>query len=240
MFALAAAAALAAATAQQPLIGIYPTMVPEYYEAYTEYLAQAGGRSVVLPRFFADDPAELDRLFRSINGLLIPGGDRFVGNGSVDAFVARATRANLAEADYFPIWGTCLGFEYMVDIVGGRGAMDPPAPGDPIVPGFDSEGIPLPLNLTRFAKGSRMLRGVGEAVLGWVQRENITYNAHQNGVEPAAFARDERLSAAFRVLGSSVDRKRRPFVALIEGISLPYYGAQFHPEKIEFVCCPSV
>ena len=121
--------------ADSPLIGIYPTMVPDYYVAYEKWVAQAGGRTVVLPRFFAHEPQALERLFASLNGLLIPGGGDFVGNGSVDAMVARATRAN-REGDYFPIWGTCLGFEYLVDILGGPGALVPRAPGDPIVPGF--------------------------------------------------------------------------------------------------------
>ena len=220
--------------ADSPLIGIYPTMVPDYYVAYEKWVAQAGGRTVVLPRFFAHEPQALERLFASLNGLLIPGGGDFVGNGSVDAMVARATRAN-REGDYFPIWGTCLGFEYLVDILGGPGALVPRAPGDPIVPGFDSELLPRALNLTAAVRGSRMLGGASDALLRWAARENVTYNMHHRGVEPASFASNPRLDSSMSLLASSTDRRGRPFVAAFEGDNLPFYGVQFHPEKIEFV-----
>mmetsp|Transcript_30629 Transcript_30629/g.97794 ORF Transcript_30629/g.97794 Transcript_30629/m.97794 type:complete len:290 (+) Transcript_30629:228-1097(+) len=228
------ALALAAAAARTPLIGIYPTMFPDYYEAYADWVAQAGGVSVVLPRNITA-PSEVELVFQSINGLLIPGGESFVGNGTVDALIARVLRANLAEADYFPVWGTCLGFEYMVDILGGPGANEPRAPGDPIVPGFDAEGLPRPLHLTSAGAGSRLLRGAGAPLLRAAQSENVTYNAHTQGVEPLSFERNTRLNSTLRVVGTSIDRNLRPFVALVEGIVLPFYASQFHPEKIEFV-----
>jgi gamma-glutamyl hydrolase len=230
------ALALAAVAAKGPLIGIYPTMFPAYYEAYADWVAQAGGVSVVLPRNITD-PSEVELVFQSISGLLIPGGEAFVGGGTVDALVARAARANLAEDDYFPIWGTCLGFEYLVDILGGPGANDPRAPDDPIVPGFDAEDLPRPLQFTSAGAGSRLLRGAGAPLLRAAQEENVTYNSHTQGVEPLAFERNPRLNGTLRVLGTSTDRNLRPFVALVEGIALPFYGSQFHPEKIEFVRC---
>ena len=151
-----------------------------------------------------------------------------------DAMVARATRAN-REGDYFPIWGTCLGFEYLVVILGGPGALVPRAPGDPIVPGFDSELLPRALNLTAAVRGSRMLGGASDALLRWAARENVTYNMHHRGVEPASFASNPRLDSSMSLLASSTDRRGRPFVAAFEGDNLPFYGVQFHPEKIEFV-----
>jgi len=222
------------ATTRRPLVGIYPTMFPDYYEAYADWIAQAGGDSLVLPRNLTDDSL-LEATFRSINALLIPGGADFVGNGSVDAFVYRAVRANLDDGDFFPIWGTCLGFEYLVDILGGPGALVPRSPADPIVPGYDAEGLALPLNLTEAATNSRLFHGVDPALLDAVRRENVTYNAHVQGIEPSSFMRNTPLKETFRVLGTSVDRNGRSFVALIEGARLPFYGTQFHPEKVEFV-----
>eukprot|EP00967_Tisochrysis_lutea_P128704 scaffold220512_cov23-Tisochrysis_lutea.AAC.2 len=209
-------------------------MFPDYYEAYADWIAQAGGDSLVLPRNLTDDSL-LEATFRSINALLIPGGADFVGNGSVDAFVYRAVRANLDDGDFFPIWGTCLGFEYLVDILGGPGALVPRSPADPIVPGYDAEGLALPLNLTEAATNSRLFHGVDPALLDAVRRENVTYNAHVQGIEPSSFMRNTPLKETFRVLGTSVDRNGRSFVALIEGARLPFYGTQFHPEKVEFV-----
>ena len=40
--------------------------------------------------------------------------------------------------DYFPVWGTCLGFELLTTIVGGEG----------ILSQVDAENYSIPLNLT--------------------------------------------------------------------------------------------
>ena len=87
--------------------------------------------------------ANLTRLFNSVNGLFIPGGgtDLFKGEKEIQAsnntagtqgpheltdfakagifLVKLAKEANDA-GDYFPVWGTCLGFELlMLEAAGG-------------------------------------------------------------------------------------------------------------------------
>ena len=56
-------------------------------------------------------------MFAGVNGLLIPGGATSIfHSGYADAsnaFFQMAKEANDA-GDFFPIWGTCLGFEMMV------------------------------------------------------------------------------------------------------------------------------
>ena len=101
----------------RPLIGIYPTVghSPGAYDEYQSWLSAAGADSRVLPTTFTG--AKLEPLFQSLNGFLIPGGGDPFGE-SVDAMVRRAVRANEG-GDYFPVWGTCLGFEWLTDIFGG-------------------------------------------------------------------------------------------------------------------------
>lgn len=82
--------------------------------------------------------------------------------------------------------------------------------------GFDSENLPLPLNLTAEAADSRMF-GQSKALLNILGTEAVTMNNHMSGVTPAAFAGNARLTSMFNILSTNVDRKNREFVSTIEG-----------------------
>ena len=53
---------------------------------------------------------------------------------------ALALQANQAEDDFFPIWATCMGYEYLLMLVSDEGV-------DILQSGFDAENVSLPLNL---------------------------------------------------------------------------------------------
>ena len=161
----------------------------------------------------------------SMNGFLIPGGGSDL-SPSARAMVERAVKAHDA-GDYFPVWGTCLGFEWLDDTFGGVGA---------IVAGFDAEALPLPLTFTPSMNESRVYKNASASLRHALETQAITYNAHTSGITPLSFASNTKLVATFSVLSTSIDRKGKAFVAQIEGKNgLPIYGNQFHPEKIEFV-----
>ena len=205
----------------RPLIGIYPTVghSPGAYDEYQSWLSAAGADSRVLPTTFTG--AKLEPLFQSLNGFLIPGGGDPFGE-SVDAMVRRAVRANEG-GDYFPVWGTCLGFEWLTDIFGGsRSTIDD---------GYDSEGLKLPLTFTAAAAASRTYAAQNASVQHWLATEPLTYNLHHEGIEPRRFAANKGLHESMNVLATGADRKGRAFVAQMEHKTLPIYGNQFHPEK---------
>ena len=128
--------------------------------------------------------------------------------------------------DHFPVWGTCLGFEWLVDIFGGNGS---------IVAGFDAENLAAPLILTHEAATSRTYAMANASLIEQLETKNITFNAHSKGIGVAAAYANTKLMEVFHVLSISVDRSGKQFVAQIEGKLLPIFGNQFHPEKIEFV-----
>jgi gamma-glutamyl hydrolase len=57
------------------------------------------------------------------------------------------------------------------------------------------------------------------------------YFHHEYGITLRRFMRTASLRKAFRVLATSHDRDGKEYVSLIEGIGLPFYGIQAHPEK---------
>jgi gamma-glutamyl hydrolase len=204
-----------------PVIGIYPTIDGNYLDAYKKWVGEFGAKTKVFPK----ESNDVEALFNSVNAFLIPGG----GSGLAplaDAMIKRARKAHDA-GDYFPVWGTCLGFEWIVESVGGTSS---------IGPGFDSEDLPADLQFSDAATASRLFKGANSSLMKWFAGENITYNNHKQGILPSKEKKNKDLTSAFSVLATSLDRKSKPFVAMIEGKDgLPIWGSQFHPEKIEFV-----
>jgi len=135
--------------------------------------------------------------------------------------VERAVQANKA-GDFFPVWGTCDGYEWIVEIFGGKLIKSG---------SFDSEDYPHTMDFTDAMKSSRIYASANASLLTWLAKENISYNAHSAGVDPA----DSEVPKTFNVLATDFDRKGKRYIAQIEGKSLPIYANQFHPEKIQFV-----
>jgi gamma-glutamyl hydrolase len=184
----------------------------EAIEGIANLATDASSRSEqVLARLEARDGATDD-------GVARPRGSKEAVEG---AMVERAVQANGA-GDFFPVWGTCDGYEWIVEIFGGTLIKSG---------SFDSEDYPHTMDFTDAVKTSRIYASANASLLSWLANENITYNAHKAGVDPA----DPEVPKTFNVLATDVDRKGKPYIAQLEGKTLPIYANQFHPEKVQFV-----
>jgi len=168
---------------------------------------------------------------KGLNGLLFPG-----GGSSLDLtspFFKKASylfNAAIKLNDngvYFPMWGTCLGFQFLN--IMGAGEDESVLTGN-----FDSEDYPIPLDFTPAAKSSYILSTMAPDILNALSSQNITQNEHSFGVIPDVYNTHPKLSAFFNVLATNVDRKGKAFVSLVEGKKYPVYASQFHPEKNNF------
>eukprot|EP01137_Pigoraptor_chileana_P023773 Opistho-2@90644 len=195
--------------------------------SYVKWVESAGARVVPIPFNATDD--ELIYLFNGINGLLWPGGNTDVDAASVYQQRSKflydlAVKAN-AVGDFFPIWGTCLGFEQLSLITSGDEA---------ILGDFDADNATWPLHFTPEAAASRMFGAATPSVIAAFEREAICENLHEHGVVPEKYATNANLASTYRVLAVNRDRNGQPFVSAIEGIALPFYATQFHPERNAF------
>lgn len=205
----------------------------EYIAAsYVKWVESAGGR--VLPIPYDASPEDLDTIFASVNGLLFPGGSSLISKGAQHLF-SRAREANEG-GDFFPVWGTCLGLEWMVEAVCAEAEEE-----DPSLPHFimdndyDAWNLTLPLLFTETASTSRLFQGMNPSLLSAATTQNLTLHNHHKGVSPAHLVATPALAEFFDVLSTNFDREGLAFVSTVEGKDgMPFYGVQFHPEKALF------
>jgi len=86
------------------------------------------------------------------------------------------------------------------------------------------------LFFTPESKRSRMFGSAPTSVLETLATTNCTMNWHHQGVAPSLYETNQNLANFFRILSTNVDRENKPFISSMEGINIPFYGTQFHPE----------
>jgi len=172
---------------------------------------------------------ELTRLFHSVNGLLLPGGDANFSPGlpfydGAHHLVQMAMEAN-RQGTYFPVLGICQGMQMLTVMLAGSNCSAI------AINAFDSENLSLPLDFTPAADSSMLW---GEAPL-WVKesvtQRNLTFNNHDDGLPPEYVEQFPGLKQSIVVLSTNQDRKGKQFVSSWEGKDLPFWGLQFHPSK---------
>ncbi|KAK3580712.1 hypothetical protein CHS0354_005716 [Potamilus streckersoni] len=189
---------------------------------YIKYIESAGAQ--VVPIRVNETEDYYRNLFNSINGVLFPGGD-------VDIITSEYAKAGKLlflmavqahdKGDYFPVWGTCLGFQLLTAITTGQDLLTK----------FDSTNVNWPLNFTQDAQKSHLLGSLPRDVHHYLTKENVTENFHQYGMSPETFNGNPALSKFYTVLSTNMDRNGKVFISTMEAKKYPIFGVQWHPEK---------
>ncbi|XP_027624937.1 gamma-glutamyl hydrolase [Tupaia chinensis] len=219
---------------QKPIIGVLMQkcrfknlkQLGKYYIAasYVKYLESAGAR--VVPVRLDLKRSEYEKLFKSINGILFPGGGVNIMHSDY-AHVAKIFY-NLAiqsfdDGDYFPVWGTCLGFEELSFLISGEYLLTP----------TETEGKAMPLNFTKGTLESKMFQNFPADLLVSLAVEPLTANFHKWSLSVTNFTENEKLKTFLNVLTTNTDGKTE-FISTVEGYKYPVYGVQWHPEKAPY------
>ncbi|KAJ1447869.1 peptidase C26-domain-containing protein [Pelagophyceae sp. CCMP2097] len=215
------------AAAPGPVIGVITQPgTAEYAQyiaaSYVKFVEAGGGR--VVPVSFLASNETADLMFSRLNGVLFTGGDS--GLPDVARRAVEYSVQAFARGESFPIWGTCLGFEWLAEIFGGS---------EVLARGNDTyaENISLPLEWTAAASTSRIFGGAeNEQLRALLSQERLAMNNHQFAVTPETFA--EKLAGDFTLISTSRTFEGAAFSSTMEHRILPIFGVQFHPEKNAF------
>jgi len=226
LFTLIAPFATVAYEHDRPVIGILTQRSSEYHAgittSYVKWLESFGARAIPIP-YHADNETVKD-IFYQINGALFPGG-AFPKTDATRKIWDLAKEAN-EKGDKFPLWGICLGFQFMLELSSDMGKHI-------IHSGFDAENISMPLIFIDADEHDSRLFADAK-IRDIVEHKAVTMNDHKYGIDPNVFRADKGLSSMFKITSINQDRNGRPFVSSVEAMDsdlYPYFGTQWHVEK---------
>ena len=224
--------------------------------SYVKWLEAGGARTIAIP-YDAPVPVPtnqtnnttddflLDDILNQVHAIFLPGGAT-VMSPAIQYVLDKVVDLNLRPDDniVFPVWGTCLGFEFLLQYIGNGGANTQYHPSqmtrEILQSGFDAENISLPLQHVVASHKDSLY--TPPHIHEIVTTHNTTLNNHVMGITPQAFLSNPNLTAIWDITSTNIDRKGRPFVSTIEPKLrkrderpiLPFYGVQYHPEKNAF------
>eukprot|EP00243_Klebsormidium_subtile_P003003 TRINITY_DN16135_c0_g1_i1.p1 TRINITY_DN16135_c0_g1~~TRINITY_DN16135_c0_g1_i1.p1 ORF type:complete len:367 (+),score=79.77 TRINITY_DN16135_c0_g1_i1:303-1403(+) len=193
--------------------------------SYVKFVETGGARAV--PIMYDASDEELERVFKSINGLLIPGGGADLHLNTtimhaVSKLLQLALEAN-DRGDYFPVHGTCMGFEALSIWV---------TQDDDVLERFVADGFPGPLNfVSKAARRGSMFRAMSNKLKDKLEVMPLGMENHDFGLSPAKMVSNGALSNFFRMLTTTPDQNGKVYVSSVEARNYPIYGTQWHPEK---------
>ena len=124
--------------------------------------------------------------------------------------------------EYFPGWGTCLGYENMTSYTADIG--------NKILEKLEAHKVSLQIKFVKDPAQTKMWRMFGPAAREF-ETKAFTFNSHQWSIRPETFETDKGLASFWDVTSISETAEGVPFVASIESKKYPIMATQFHPEK---------
>lgn len=167
---------------------------------------------------------------KKINGLYFPSGGAFAGTQKAyynccKKFFRLAMKEN-DKGNHFPIWGGCMGMQQLMIIADGHDDLEH------LLQRFDSfNNLLSTLDFTKEGLHSRMMKNATAKEIKKFSTKECTLNNHKMGITPTKFKKHKNLDSFFKIVSTSVDRKKRAYVSTIEGRFYPFYGVQWHPER---------
>ncbi|XP_065360981.1 gamma-glutamyl hydrolase A [Calliphora vicina] len=191
--------------------------------SYVKYVEGAGGR--VVPIWIGQSRDYYKDILSKINGVLLPGGATYFNqsHGYADAghHIYEIAQEINDNGTYFPVWGTCLGFELLVYL--SANSTEPRTY-------CSSSAQALPLEFKENFQKSRLFRNASENVIDILKNYAVTANFHLYCFTEETFA-NMKLNEMWDVMSLNHDWDGIEFISTIEHKKYPFYGTQFHPEK---------
>lgn len=209
-----------------PVIGVLiqewgPPNISYIPSSYVKFVEAAGARAV--PIHINRDNAYYQSILSQVNGVLFPGGAVDVhdsGYGRAGKIIFDyAVRANQRQ-HYFPLWGTCNGFEMLSYLAVDRN----------VLTHCDAMNEPRPLNMTLAARSSKLFGKLKFGLKNLLTKEKVTANFHEYCLTMTNYTK-YGINKYYNVLSTNHDANGLEYVSTMEAKHYPFYAVQFHPEK---------
>ncbi len=232
----------------KPLIEEYPDIETSYTEVieakYVHFIEGGGGR--VVPLSYKWDQAKLREIMQKLNGVLFTGGATDLVSFDVQGKPTDLTEYSKGgrrvldiaiemnqKGLYFPVWGTCLGYELLlilesgnIDLLGHCG-------------NCSNYNAYLKYNEAEVNKARLYKQGFTAYQRALMGKENITYNNHVWMVDNDTFYANPPLVEKYRILSySQWWNQTSLYISAVEHKQYPFFGIQFHPEKWNYEVNP--
>jgi gamma-glutamyl hydrolase len=216
-----------------PVIGVLVFPIPAeaahpdkgyIFAYYIRWLEAAGAK--VIPIYPWYTHSQLDEIIPKLNGILFPGGDRAFKMTEdwerVSIHLFRWTIELNDSGTHFPLWSTCLGYEFLSVVLMGKDDRSQ----------FQAENFPSPITIVDGS--SRLFTYMSEAQLRDIQVTPSTAQFHHKGIGERQYNKYEPLRDFFSIVATGLDKEGKEFINMVEGYKYPVYGTQFHPEKVGY------
>lgn len=200
--------------------------------SYLDWAGLTGAMPIFLP--FDLDQANMDYMLDKVDMVLIPGGGSLLMNndGSFSPYM-KALQFILDKAKtindngrYFPVYGTCNGFEALVIYW----AQDTKI----LTCDFDDLHKEHIVNYQQSVlEKSKLWNDLDQTNLEYVFNNGYVLYDHNCGFTPDAFNKSDAFKKGF-VVGTSTADNGKEFVSIVEDKKYPFFASQFHPEKNQF------
>jgi gamma-glutamyl hydrolase len=128
------------------------------------------------------------------------------------------------QGTYFPLWGTCLGFQLLSFLSADMAAHRVRC---------SSQSQSLPLEFKSDFKTSKMFKYAPQTIIDVLTEKDVTPNFHSYCLTDAVLSRTG-LDKEWRSISLNKDSNDFEFISSMEHRKYPFYGVQFHPEKNMF------
>lgn len=187
-------------------------------KAYVDWFMDRGVHVLLIPY----DTTEHEKYMSMVHGLLIPGGETgfLLKNKAFLHSIKRFVELSLQPGVYFPIWGTCLGFEMLLTVIGDVMTFKR----------YVADDL-YPIQLTPDGKDSRLFHSFSPQYLHFLEHAKSTLQHHNYGISVKDFMNNPHLTRFYRILATSIDQDGKEYIAAMEGKYYPIYGVSWHPER---------
>jgi len=215
-----------------PVIGIVSQVQSKYdpqypnrqyiAASYVKWIESAGGRVVPVPMNLPKDQHR--KLISQLNGLLLPGGGTYISE-EVKQMLSYITELH-EQGDYFPVWGTCMGFQWMSMFYANQY--------NNFLDAYNSYNVSYALEWTPNARNTTFYNYLPFEIRNILSNPdmNVTLNNHHWGVSPEKF--QKYLANQFNLISINNDEDGKTFVSTMQHKLYPVFGVQWHPEKNNF------